>query len=73
MVEVVQEACEIFGKYEITKGELARAEELCDKLKNQKITVSVIGQFKRGKSTLVQRDFGGQRFFRSASCRSPRS
>ena len=53
MVEVVQEACEIFGKYEITKGELARAEELCDKLKNQKITVSVIGQFKRGKSTLV--------------------
>ena len=53
IAEVVKEACEIFGKYEITKGELARAEELRDKLENQKITVSVIGQFKRGKSTLV--------------------
>lgn len=60
IAEVVKEACEIFGKYEITKGELARAEELRDKLENQKITVSVIGQFKRGKKYIGQRDFGGQ-------------
>ena len=53
ILETIKETCEIFGKYELTKGELARAQELVDKLENQKITVSVIGQFKRGKSTLV--------------------
>ena len=53
ILDTIKETCEIFGKYELTKGELARAEELAYKLENQKITVSVIGQFKRGKSTLV--------------------
>ncbi|MBQ4649327.1 MAG: dynamin family protein [Firmicutes bacterium] len=53
ILDTIKETCEIFEKYELTKGELARAEELAYKLENQKITVSVIGQFKRGKSTLV--------------------
>ena len=53
ILDTVRETCQLFSKYELTKGELARAEELADKLENHKITVSVIGQFKRGKSTLV--------------------
>ena len=53
ILDTVKETCEVFSKYELTKGELARAEELVEKLENHKITVSVIGQFKRGKSTLV--------------------
>ena len=53
ILDTVKETCEVFSKYELTKGELARAQELVEKLENHKITVSVIGQFKRGKSTLV--------------------
>ena len=53
ILEIVKDAGEIFAKYEITEAELARTDELVDKLENHKITVSVIGQFKRGKSTLV--------------------
>ena len=53
ILDTVKETCEVFSKYELTKGELARAQELADKLENHKITISVIGQFKRGKSTLV--------------------
>lgn len=58
ILDIVKDAGSVFEKYEITKGELARAEELQDKLENQKITVSVIGQFKRGKSTLVNAILG---------------
>ncbi len=53
ILNTIKQMCEVFSAYELTKGELARAEELAYKLENQKITVSVIGQFKRGKSTLV--------------------
>ena len=53
ILEIVKDTADVFSKYEITKGELERTEELIEKLENQEITVSVIGQFKRGKSTLV--------------------
>ena len=58
ILDTVKETCGLFSQYELTKGELARAEELADKLENHKITVSVIGQFKRGKSTLVNAILG---------------
>lgn len=58
ILDIVKETGELFGRYELTKGELARVKELEDKLENQKITVSVIGQFKRGKSTLVNAILG---------------
>ena len=58
ILDTVRETCQLFSKYELTKGELARAEELADKLENHKIAVSVIGQFKRGKSTLVNAILG---------------
>ena len=53
ILEICKDTADIFSQYEITAGELARTQELIDKLENQEITVSVIGQFKRGKSTLV--------------------
>ncbi len=53
ILDIVKDTAEAFSKYEITSGELARTQELIEKLENKEITVSVIGQFKRGKSTLV--------------------
>lgn len=53
ILDIVKDAADVFAKYEITKGESHRSGELIEKLENQEITVSVIGQFKRGKSTLV--------------------
>ena len=58
ILDTIKDTCQLFSKYELTKGELARAQELVDKLENHKITVSVIGQFKRGKSTLVNAILG---------------
>ena len=53
ILDILKDSAAEFEKYEITRGELARTNELIEKLENQEITVSVIGQFKRGKSTLV--------------------
>ena len=53
ILEKVKEAEAMFSDYEITGNELARVQKLREKLENQKVTVSVIGQFKRGKSALV--------------------
>lgn len=53
ILDIMKDTEEIFAKYEITKGERQRTHELVEKLENREITVSVIGQFKRGKSTLV--------------------
>jgi len=53
ILDITREMRDIFSEYELTRGELARTEELIDKLENEKITVSVIGQFKRGKSCMV--------------------
>ncbi|MBQ7703244.1 MAG: dynamin family protein, partial [Firmicutes bacterium] len=58
ILEVAKEMKEIFGHYELTKKELKRTEDLIDKIENHKITVSVIGQFKRGKSMLVNTMLG---------------
>ncbi len=58
ILEITKEMREVFSHYELTKKELKRTEELIDKIENQKITVSVIGQFKRGKSMLVNSILG---------------
>lgn len=49
----IKEAEELFSSYEITGRELMRVRNLREKLESSKMTVSVIGQFKRGKSALV--------------------
>ena len=49
----IKEAEELFSSYEITGRELMKVRNLREKLESSKMTVSVIGQFKRGKSALV--------------------
>lgn len=58
ILEITREMSEIFAHYELTQGEFARTNELIDKLENNKITISVIGQFKRGKSYTVNSILG---------------
>ena len=58
ILEITKEMREVFSHYELTKKELKRTDELIDKIENQKITISVIGQFKRGKSMLVNSILG---------------
>ena len=52
-LEIAKTAAELFSPFEICQREANKARELAEKLENQKVTISVIGQFKRGKSTLV--------------------
>lgn len=56
--EIAKETKELLSSTEITAAEYVKATELVDKLEDQSITVSVIGQFKRGKSTLVNTILG---------------
>ena len=58
IIEITKEMRDVFSQYELTRKELHRTEELIDKIENQKITISVIGQFKRGKSMLVNSILG---------------
>lgn len=58
ILEITREMSEIFAHYELTQGEFSRTKELIDKLENNKITISVIGQFKRGKSYTVNSILG---------------
>lgn len=53
ILEYVKETRELLATSEILGAQTARAAALQEKLENQSITVSVIGQFKRGKSCLV--------------------
>jgi small GTP-binding protein len=58
ILEKVRETEHLFENYEIIGNELARVRQLREKLESQHMTVSVIGQFKRGKSALVNRILG---------------
>ena len=53
ILEYVKETKELLATSEILGAQTARAAALQEKLEDQSITVSVIGQFKRGKSCLV--------------------
>lgn len=55
ILQKVRDAEELFERYEITGSECARVRQLREKLESRHMTVSVIGQFKRGKSALVNR------------------
>ena len=53
ILEYVKETRELLASSELLGAQTARAGALQEKLEDQSITVSVIGQFKRGKSCLV--------------------
>lgn len=58
ILDKVLQAEELFGSSEICREELLKTAALREKLENQELTISVIGQFKRGKSTLVNAMLG---------------
>lgn len=58
ILETVKKAETMFSRYEITGEALAKVQALREKLEAQQMTVSVIGQFKRGKSTLINTALG---------------
>lgn len=58
IIDIAKQAEELLNTSEICRAEQARVKVLRDKLESQDITVSVIGQFKRGKSTLVNAILG---------------
>ncbi|QIB70161.1 hypothetical protein Ami103574_13050 [Aminipila butyrica] len=53
VMDITNKIQELLDSSEICRQEAARVEKLRHKLEAQEMTVSVIGQFKRGKSTLV--------------------
>lgn len=53
ILEIIQKTEELIAASAILGGETVRIQALRNKLESQNITVSVIGQFKRGKSALV--------------------
>lgn len=53
ILQKLKDTEKLFEGYEIIGNELARVTRLREKLEEQHMTVSVIGQFKRGKSALV--------------------
>lgn len=53
IIDIAKQTEELLNTSEICRAEEIRVKTLRKKLESQDITVSVIGQFKRGKSTLV--------------------
>ncbi len=58
IIDTAKQAEEILNSSEICRAEALKVAQLRNKLENREITVSVIGQFKRGKSTLVNAILG---------------
>lgn len=58
IIDIVKQTETLLHSSELCGKEAVRVKELRNKLENQEITVSVIGQFKRGKSTLVNEILG---------------
>ncbi len=58
MLDMVRRTEELLRDSEICAKETAKIRELEDKLTNPQMIISVIGQFKRGKSTLLNRMLG---------------
>ena len=57
-LEIARTAQELYKPFEICQKEYQKAKEFENKILNQDINISVIGQFKRGKSTLVNAILG---------------
>lgn len=58
ILDIVKQTEELMGSSEILGAQTARMAALREKLEDENITVSVIGQFKRGKSTLINAFLG---------------
>lgn len=57
-ITLVKQAYNLLSKDDACTSEANRCRQLLDKLEDEKLTISIIGQFKRGKSTVSNRILG---------------
>lgn len=55
MLQLAKEVGNTLNEYELCAGQAAKAKKLAAKLEHREVTLAVIGQFKRGKTTLINR------------------
>ncbi|MDO5491816.1 MAG: dynamin family protein, partial [Bacillota bacterium] len=55
MLQLAKEVGNTLNEYELCAGQAAKAKKLAAKLEHREVTLTVIGQFKRGKTTLINR------------------
>lgn len=58
VLETTIKAKELFSGFELCRLQEQETQKLIDRLENKKITIAVIGQFKRGKTTLINTILG---------------
>lgn len=58
ILQITKQLEKIFGNYELCRTQAGQIKRLRERLENDELTVAVIGQFKRGKTTLVNRMLG---------------
>ena len=58
ILETTIKAKELFSGFELCRLQEQETQKLIDRLENKKITIAVIGQFKRGKTTLINTILG---------------
>lgn len=58
ILEITKEVENLFDGYELCRTQKSKISDLREKLENNNITVAVIGQFKRGKTTFVNKLMG---------------
>ena len=60
ILETTIKAQELFSGFELCRLQEQEAQVLADRLRSRKITIAVIGQFKRGKTTLINSILGSK-------------
>ena len=58
ILETTLKAKDLFSGFELCRLQEEETARLADRLENKKITIAVIGQFKRGKTTLINTILG---------------
>ena len=60
ILETTIKAQELFSGFELCRLQEQETQVLADRLRSRKITIAVIGQFKRGKTTLINSILGSK-------------
>ena len=60
ILETTIKAKELFSGFELCRLQEQETQKLIDRLQNKKVTIAVIGQFKRGKTTLINTILGAK-------------
>ena len=58
ILDTTIKAKELFSGFELCRLQEDETQRLIDRLQNKKVTIAVIGQFKRGKTTLINTILG---------------